>query len=864
MLGASQAALLGAASAAVTYDSLVAIFHPNVVSYWKFENNGVDENGTQSASINGSPEFNVATIVDLDTIAEGASANGECIAWPGAVGVYAEAAHNAAHKTPQGTIVVTFQNDNLAQKSTLVAADASNAAGGLALEVQTDGSPRCFLRRQSDGAPVVLVGQAGDVQLNEAYTLIFKWGPPGLSMALWNEEGFRVRQVSDLLTDGVTGTSPIRFGIWHDGVQSAHDGPYGRAIWLNRRISDGEEAILARAKTIVHGGTSAITLDPIYMWKDDRDNGEHKITDTATGGAIQSSSGGTLPAFPLTVDPTPYVSGASGGKSGWSAQFRNSTGSWTRLGSGDFQFTPGITAGEDHAEYRVSDDGGGTWSNWQSLTTLVLDRSLCPGPYFLVEDYSGGGSSWNGVDTPRFNSARDAAVAAGGGTVTSLQRSTVRFVTNHVMKAKVHYLFPNVKRPDMIHTPSGQGCSPGGNGQGNNWEPTWQEPVFDGETGDNLAGQARVNIVGGIFDGNMLKQAIHNGFQGTPASSSEYGKCWPGNRTNSSAFNLQLQRLIRLQGSTASGAGGRARLGCYAVTFQNTPGDAIHGTGASDGIIEDCRFSGTFRGGLVWDFGNSVLVARRNSYVNSLGTTNSSQNVGAGIDHEILGFGGSFSLDILHEDEFIDGDFEFNPREGPGHIVRGCVIGPGLDWLAKGTVNAQVITHEGSAKNPRGTIRYHRKAPTGGNFPACSIRGWAGVTPHNMMVKFIDQDFLTWGTFYIYHEKLIVPTAGVWEIEIGETTDTSSNFRVEVTNCTARVGPNMPSGSNTIRLFRTVKALTTTQVVRIDGLAIGSGFQQAAIQLNGQRLEHRNVVHEDFPSASIQQICPGAGQYVAI
>lgn len=262
MLGASQIALIGSAFAAVTYDELVDTFRVDGVSYWKFANHdGADVWGTEHATYKTLPsEGPVATIVDLDTIAEGAPADGTCTAWTGALESYADAAHNAAHKTAEGTIVVSFQLDTLSQKSTLVAADANSAAGGLSMEVQTNGAPRCFLRRQSDGSGVILTGQPGDVQVNAAYTLIFKWGPGGLSMTLWNDSGNPVRVVTDPLTDGVTGTSPLRFGAWHTGV-GRHDGPYGRVIWLKRRISDPQEANLARARTISRTGAIEWTVD---------------------------------------------------------------------------------------------------------------------------------------------------------------------------------------------------------------------------------------------------------------------------------------------------------------------------------------------------------------------------------------------------------------------------------------------------------------------------------------------------------------------------------------------------------------------------------------------------------------------------
>ncbi len=255
MLGASQTVVLGTAAtgSAPTYDASV-VHLEGVVSYWKFQNDGSDAKGAHTATITGSPELQVETIVHLDTVAEGAPVDGECIAWPGSTGSYAEVAHNSAHKTAAGAIVVTFQHDLLGVKSTLLAADrsvggTSAGPGGLSIEVNADGTPRCYLRRQSDGAVVDLAGQAGDVQVGQAYCLIFKWGGGGLSMALWNASGNLVRRVTDPLADGVSGTSPIRFGAWHADI-SHHDGPYGRVVWFRRRISDLEEATLASARTI--------------------------------------------------------------------------------------------------------------------------------------------------------------------------------------------------------------------------------------------------------------------------------------------------------------------------------------------------------------------------------------------------------------------------------------------------------------------------------------------------------------------------------------------------------------------------------------------------------------------------------------
>lgn len=249
------------------YDDIVTTnYAADLVSYWKFAGNGTDTAGTQDAVITGSVETGVPTIVDLDTIAEGAAADGEVIAFSGATGVYAQVPHNAAHKTAAGTVVITFQRDTASEKSTLLA--ASRATGGAAIgdgdfgiEIQANGAPRAFFRGTGNNL-VELLGTAGDVALSQAYSIVFKWGTGGLSLALWNAAGVLVRRVTNALEDPVAGTSPIRFGVWHDGTSSPHDGPFGRVVWLDRRISDAEEEDLAQAKTIARSGTTTYTPFP--------------------------------------------------------------------------------------------------------------------------------------------------------------------------------------------------------------------------------------------------------------------------------------------------------------------------------------------------------------------------------------------------------------------------------------------------------------------------------------------------------------------------------------------------------------------------------------------------------------------------
>jgi hypothetical protein len=637
-----------------------------------------------------------------------------------------------------------------------------------------------------------------------------------------------------------------------------------RRAGLRLMLGVAPAALLASAQGAAPGGgSSSIALAPIWVWKNYAGHGELKITDTATGGEIQSASGGTLPAFPITIDPTPYVSGAAGSKSGWTAQFRNSTkGTWTRLGSGDFEFTPGVEAGEDNAEYRISDDGGGTWSDWQAIQSLVLDRNRAPPPYFLVEDYGGS-------DLDRFNAARDAAEAAGGGTVTTLNRSTVHRFVEHSYTARVHYLFPNIKKPDAIHSETGSGCTPAGNGQATGWTPGFNHVIFSGVAAARAiqASGERVSVVGGTLDGNAFKMALHSTAGDNAEPTVSYGTCYaaPGvPRVGANMFNLQQQHLVRCAGPKAAGVANQARYGFYGMIGRDNVADGIHFYGSTDVEVSDCWFQDVFRGAINIVRSNATLVSWRNSVL-----THPSKLIGSGIDHELShNWAGDRYVFIVSSDDFYDNDFDAVVRYGNQYFFRGCTIGPGLALFVRNG-DGCLVAFEGSQAHPRGTIRYHNRGGTtgtAGRFPRNAITGWSGATPHNCTFRFQDQDFLAWGDPYVYHAEPRRPADGqTWEIQMGETVDTGSRFRIELINCTARLASNFPAGgTSTVRLLRTAKSLTTTQVVHIDGLTIGAGFAQAAVQLAGQRLEYRNVVHKGFPGAAIEQICPGAGQYVAL
>lgn len=257
----------------ITYDAIVNSI-PNLVSYWKFQNNAQDEKNVQNTVMFGVPETGVPTIVLNDTVAEGAGLNGEIIAWTGTGEDYAQLGTNAAHKTANGTIVVNFQCDTLNQQATLVTANATaGQPGEFTTHININGSPQ-FTLRNPTGTPVSIVGVAGDIVVGEAYTIAFRWGTGGMQMDLFNDAGALIRHVQNtaMVTGMTAGISAIRFGTWHTNV-SSFNGPFGRVSWYNRALTAAELAALARAKTINRSAAAGGTEFFIATFGSDTNDG---------------------------------------------------------------------------------------------------------------------------------------------------------------------------------------------------------------------------------------------------------------------------------------------------------------------------------------------------------------------------------------------------------------------------------------------------------------------------------------------------------------------------------------------------------------------------------------------------------------
>lgn len=235
----------------------LAVHDANVVRHWPMDDASpgpmVDLKGVGNLAIVGTGfVFEGPSIVDLD-------AGGGALRIPGDEGAWLEVADHATLKTAAGTVIIFHQHDSLATKRTLAAKDSigagsGGAAGALSIEVQTDGAGRFFI---SDGTPTyhVLLGQPGDVELRKAYCTVVRWGSPGMGYDLYDEDHQLVRSLSNAVTAAPTQASLLRVGAWHTGV-SRHDGPMGRIVWLNTRLSDAAVALLAIPLT--HWGVTLV------------------------------------------------------------------------------------------------------------------------------------------------------------------------------------------------------------------------------------------------------------------------------------------------------------------------------------------------------------------------------------------------------------------------------------------------------------------------------------------------------------------------------------------------------------------------------------------------------------------------------
>lgn len=596
--------------------------------------------------------------------------------------------------------------------------------------------------------------------------------------------------------------------------------------WIMLYREDDTDDIKGKTAPLTLTGGGSITTSSIDAWGIDADSGE----------TIGSATGGTMPVVKETVDPTDFVSGATGTKDTWTVQFRNeSLGTWAQLANGDFEYTPGSTAGTDDAEYRVSDDGGSTFSDWTPITIEVVARP--PGPMYLVEDYSG--SNQNKVQS----ALNDAD--ANSGTAATLQRDTVWDEVNDLSPGEAHMLGIKTKRSRAVHT-SGDLCGQNvGSGKcsDSDWTSAGTPGYFDRVLQPPLSSNStRVQWVLCDIDGNSQQQALRETTGDNPTPSSPCGTCF-GDASGSEHFNLQRQAGVLIRGNNSSGAANRRQILFKRSRMRNTCGDGFDIAGSGDLRLYDSEFIDCFRGAWTINGGNTVVDAQRCKNITVNGDA-------PGIDYEVFSFGGDRNCVSTVTDCEIHDDFDVRMEDASDHTFTRCIVGPGLHWLAG---DSSVCRHTD------GEIRYTNKGGgTASNFPREAFRSVSGGVYE---VRCDGTKFVAWGDAFRHHgDPKGMGTGDQFEILLDVQDNTG--WLLKLVNCSAEAH-NLP-GSNTVLLFRAVRAVGTGHTVRLDGLTISSDFAKDCIRLNGQKVEHRNVSHEGFPGAGITEIVTGAGQYVAL
>ena len=785
-----------------------------------------ESQGLSNGAYQGAMEFGIGSIVSGDaSTSVGLNGTDTGVLIP----------HVAGMALGSYSVVVYFQPTSLPADSaaqTLFTKYGATEPGAMSIELYNDGGTgriRAYTKTAA-GSTVWAGGTStgfGTIVADTAYRVAVVVGANGMRLYLDNTELASSTNPEGWLNNSVD----IRLGNRNAVVH--YHGIMKRVLLYSGALSASEIAALAAAQNASNGGSSAITLQPIDAWG----------VDAASGGTISSASGGTLPAITVDIDPTPYLTNAVGTKADWSAEFRNSTlGTWARQASGDFRFTPGATAGVDNSEYRVSDGAGVAWSDWTPITIEVVARP--PGPFFLVEDYAGDNQT-------KVQAAIDAANTAGG-TATTLQRATVWTDVNKINPREAHMLGIMLKRKRAVHGPTGDFCGVNvGAGKCDNQEwldggsPGYFDRLLEHTNG---ASSKRLQYVLCDLDGNAEEQPVRQTQGDNPTPSDPCGTCWGAAApTSNNRFNLQQQSIINFRGADASGAENMKTALFKRTRMRDACGDGILAAGSCDLQVYDCEFIDTFRGSWLLGSGNSVIDAQRCVCRTVTGNA-------PGVDVEPFPWAGTLQTTSTNTDCDLFDDLDVRMEEASDHTFTRCIVGPGVHWLGGGSSTCRHVD---------GEVRFHvRGGGTGGGFPREAFRA---VGDGKFTVSFEDIKFAAWGDPYHYHGTTYTPAVGdAFGIEINSMTAAGKLFTLSLTNCEA-ASHNLP-GSNTVRLLAvTVSSFTPAEgIVRLDGLTIGAEYTLDAIKLNGQKLEYRNVVHQGFPSATIQQICPGAGEYVAI
>jgi hypothetical protein len=183
----------------------------------------------------------------------------------------------------------------------------------------------------------------------------------------------------------------------------------------------------------------------------------------------------------------------------------------------------------------------------------------------------------------------------------------------------------------------------------------------------------RHHFVGCTLDGNCFEQAhqCSNQSKANPRPTSNCGVCYPGNNANSNPDIMNMQFAYRMGMEGINSPTNRLKFATYGCRFLNNTSDGVRGFKAPDGIVENCIFSQTARGGLVFDGSHILLRTKDNVYL--LGP----QLLGSGFDHEMLS---TQPADIRHLDDWNAHDFDAI-IQGSTYSTSSPELSPDQRWI---------------------------------------------------------------------------------------------------------------------------------------------------------------------------------------
>jgi hypothetical protein len=383
--------------------------------------------------------------------------------------------------------------------------------------------------------------------------------------------------------------------------------------------------------------------------------------------------------------------------------------------------------------------------------------------------------------------------------------------------------------------------------------------------GDPWAAAGGWQFIGCQFDGNARGQ------DWAPEGSTSNVKASGPDGTGWSGFNLQFAHIVQVGGQNST----KVTVRFDACEFDDNTGDGISlSWGSAMPKTHSLRMASVFRGPVIYnEFTNQAQLIYACEFLSTSRTGGYPNGTGLNDLEPFQPSGSQFNrftaADIWYEGDKDDRNYQTDSAttHSWSKYYNCHATAPGLNFQPDRTGAGRVSTQEVLAQ--RCTFTYYKAGiandgTISGSFPAMAFRGFdEGVNGTGAL--FEGCIIIADGRIFTQHHDGFADPANDLNpsCRLDYTIIHGNGKIMTMRNCEYRIRRigHVPIGN---RFMINFLSLTTGRTVEYDGLVIDSGFALGNMNMGGCTLRHRDVSHEGNPGATIQQICPNAGSYVAI